>query len=164
MSPKAARLRLNPLRHKDLRRCAELERELFGADDPWSERVFADELAYGNYYLGAYLHHDLVGYAGLGITGKPPHHQADVHTIAVAPTHQGGGVGTALLRALLARADAERAPVYLEVRTDNDRAIALYTAHGFRTIGTRKAYYQPSGADAYTMMRPAIGVGDDETR
>jgi [ribosomal protein S18]-alanine N-acetyltransferase len=45
--------------------------------------------------------------------------------------------------------------VYLEVRTDNAAAIALYKAHGFATIGMRRKYYQPSGADAFTMARPA---------
>ncbi len=60
-----------------------------------------------------------------------------------------------LLRALLAVADEFAAPVYLEVRTDNAAAIALYEAHGFVRIGVRRKYYQPSGADAYTMARPA---------
>jgi ribosomal-protein-alanine N-acetyltransferase len=60
-----------------------------------------------------------------------------------------------LLRALLARADALFAPVFLEVRTDNNSALALYERHGFTRIGLRKRYYQPSGADAYSMMRPA---------
>ncbi len=49
-----------------------------------------------------------------------------------------------------------RAPVFLEVRTDNAPAIALYVAHGFEKIGLRRRYYQPSGADAYTMARPAV--------
>ena len=78
-----------------------------------------------------------------------------MHTIAVHPDHQGQGIGTALLRALLARADELQAPVVLEVRTDNDTAIALYERHGFEQVGLRRRYYQPSGADAYTMVRPA---------
>jgi ribosomal-protein-alanine N-acetyltransferase len=45
--------------------------------------------------------------------------------------------------------------VYLEVRTDNEPAIAMYLAHGFEHLGLRRRYYQPSGADAYTMGRPA---------
>ncbi len=46
------------------------------------------------------------------------------------------------------------ATVFLEVRTDNDAAIGLYRAHDFEVVGVRKRYYQPSGADAYTMRRP----------
>ena len=45
------------------------------------------------------------------------------------------------------------AAVYLEVRTDNEPAINLYTSLGFVTVGLRKRYYQASGADAYTMRR-----------
>jgi ribosomal-protein-alanine N-acetyltransferase len=51
--------------------------------------------------------------------------------------------------------------VYLEVRTDNEQAIGLYEAHGFRRIGLRRRYYQPSGADAYTMERPPHGGGEE---
>jgi ribosomal-protein-alanine N-acetyltransferase len=47
--------------------------------------------------------------------------------------------------------------VYLEVRTDNVAAIAMYESAGFVNIGLRKRYYRVSGADAYTMQRPAQG-------
>ena len=43
--------------------------------------------------------------------------------------------------------------VYLEVRTDNVPAIALYESVGFVKMGVRKRYYRISGADAYTMRR-----------
>ena len=45
--------------------------------------------------------------------------------------------------------------VYLEVRTDNVPAIALYESVGFVKMGVRKRYYRISGADAYTMRREA---------
>ncbi len=46
--------------------------------------------------------------------------------------------------------------VYLEVRTDNEAAIALYRSAGFEQIGLRRRYYRVSGADAYTMRREAL--------
>lgn len=145
---------LDALRHEDLARCAELELELFSGDDPWTERMFAAELDAGHFYLAARAGGMLIGYAGLAVLGRPPHSEAEVHTIAVDSRYQGGGVGTMLLCALLQRADAEHAPVFLEVRTDNAPALALYAAHGFERVGLRRRYYQPSGADAYTMARP----------
>ncbi|HKS49422.1 MAG TPA: ribosomal protein S18-alanine N-acetyltransferase [Amycolatopsis sp.] len=144
---------IKPLRRKDIPRCVEIERQLFAGDDPWSARAFHSEFDAGGYYLGAYEQDTLVGYAGLAIVGRPGDYETSVHTIGVVESHQGQGVGAALLRALLARADELGAPVFLEVRTDNDRAVALYERHGFSRIGLRKRYYQPSGADAYTMKR-----------
>jgi [ribosomal protein S18]-alanine N-acetyltransferase len=144
--------RLEPLRRKDLARCAALERILFSGDDPWRERTFRAELDAGNFYVGAFVDGvGLVGYAGMSVVDR----EADVHTIGVDPAWQRQGIGRALLNALLTKADDARAAVFLEVRTDNEAAIGLYEAHGFRRIGLRRRYYQPSGADAYTMARPA---------
>jgi ribosomal-protein-alanine N-acetyltransferase len=147
---------LRPLRRADLGRCAELEKMLFAGEDPWSESAFAAELDWGHYYLGAYTAGQLVGYAGLSLAGAPGDMEGSVHTLGVDPAWQRKGVGKLLLRALLDRADREAAAVFLEVRTDNVAAIALYEAHGFSTIGLRRRYYQPSGADAYTMARPEL--------
>ncbi|MBB5954913.1 ribosomal-protein-alanine N-acetyltransferase [Saccharothrix tamanrassetensis] len=140
-----------PLRHEDAARCAEIERQVFPGDDPWSEHAFRAELDNGNYYVGAYVGGKLIGYAGLGLTDF----ESSVHTIAVAMGWQSSGIGKTLLRTLLAKADELQVPVFLEVRTDNARAISLYLAHGFEHLGLRRRYYQPSGADAYTMGRPA---------
>lgn len=150
-------MRLEALRRKDIPRCVEIEAVLFDGDDPWSARAFHAELEAGGYYLAARDDDDaLIGYAGLFVVGlKIGEFEASVHTIGVDPEHQGKGAGKALLGALLARADELYAPVFLEVRTDNQQAIGLYEKYGFTRIGLRKRYYQPSGADAYTMMRPA---------
>ena len=146
---------LDDLRVTDAARCAELERLLFPGDDPWSERAFRDELAMGHPYRAARIDDELVGYAGLAFTAGPPQAEAEVHTIGVDPSHQGRGIGRALLRELLALADAQRATVFLEVRTDNGPARALYESEGFTVVGLRRRYYRPSGADAHTMRREA---------
>jgi [ribosomal protein S18]-alanine N-acetyltransferase len=158
-------LRVARLRRSDLARCAELERALFAGDDPWSQAAFAAELDRGHFYVGAYDEADeLLGYAGIAFVAPPPHPEAEVHTIGVAPEHQRRGAGRALLRALLAHADEHRATTFLEVRTDNEAAIALYRNHGFEVVGLRKRYYQPSGSDAHTMRRPAGGTPDRPDR
>jgi ribosomal-protein-alanine N-acetyltransferase len=149
-------IELGALRRRDIARCVEIEGQLFAGDDPWSARAFHSELDAGNHYVGAFDHGRLVGYAGLAVVGRPGDFEASVHTIGVEPGYQGHGIGKALLNRLLAHADEINAPVFLEVRTDNDRAVALYERHGFARIGLRKGYYQPSGADAYTMRREAM--------
>jgi ribosomal-protein-alanine N-acetyltransferase len=155
---------IDALRPADAARCAELERILFPDDDPWSEGAFRDELRAGARYLAARSlggarigtvrdGDGLVGYGGLAFVAGPPLPQAEIHTIGVDPAYQRRGIGRELLRGLLAVADAVAAAVFLEVRTDNDAAIALYLAEGFATVGLRRRYYRPSGADAYTMRR-----------
>ena len=69
------------------------------------------------------------------------------------PHYQGRGIGRRLLDELLDFADG--GVVFLEVRTDNEAAIALYRSVGFEQIGLRRRYYRVSGADAYTMRREA---------
>ncbi len=126
-----------------------LERELFAGDSPWTEAMFWSELAAGHHYVVACdAGGVMLGYAGLA-TGPD---DADVQTIGVAPAAQGRGIGRALLRDLLDAAGPRA--VHLEVRTDNAPAIALYESEGFTRIGVRRRYYRPSGADAYTMLRP----------
>ncbi len=56
-----------------------------------------------------------------------------------------------MLRHLIEYADG--GTIFLEVRTDNEAAIALYESEGFTKMGIRKRYYRVSGADAYTMKR-----------
>ncbi|HEY2763742.1 MAG TPA: ribosomal protein S18-alanine N-acetyltransferase [Pseudonocardiaceae bacterium] len=141
---------IGPMSRSDARRCAELEQALFAGDDPWHAEAFLQALDSGHRYLAARENGSLIGYAGLARLGR----EAEVHTLAVDPAHQGRGIGRALLRALLEHATG--ATVFLEVRTDNDSALALYRSEGFAVVGTRRGYYRPSGADAFTMRREAL--------
>jgi GNAT superfamily N-acetyltransferase len=49
----------------------------------------------------------------------------------LAPSHQGRGIGAAMLKIVIAEAAASNRPVRLSVLTTNP-AIALYIRHGFR--------------------------------
>jgi [ribosomal protein S18]-alanine N-acetyltransferase len=139
----------------DAQRCADLEAQLFDGDDPWPAAAFNRELASShNHYVAARTASLLVGYAGISRLGRKPPFEYEVHTIGVDPDYQGRGVGRRLLDELLEFADG--GVVYLEVRTDNEAAIALYRSVGFEQIGVRKRYYRVSGADAYTMRREAL--------
>ncbi|MDF0531777.1 ribosomal protein S18-alanine N-acetyltransferase [Tsukamurella sp. 8F] len=152
---------LTPLAEADADRCAELERILFAGDGPWPAKAFVSELAQPHVrFFAARDEGRLVGYAGIGLLGTRIAPESEIHTIGVDPAYQGDGVGRALLGALLAEADAHGGAVFLEVRTDNDRAIELYERAGFERVGLRRRYYRPSGADAYTMRRPALQEGD----
>ena len=140
---------IGPMMPTDAQRCAELEKLLFDGDKPWGPEAFLEALASRHHYLAAREGQSLVGYAGLFRAGD----QAEIHTLAVDPAYHGRGIGRALLHAMLDH--AARATVFLEVRTDNKAAIQLYRSEGFTVIGTRRGYYRPSGADAFTMRRQA---------
>lgn len=141
------------LADRDAARCAELESVLFPGDDPWSEQAFIRELAAShNRYVAARAGDDLIGYAGIARLGRVEPFEYEIHTIGVDPAYQGRGVGRRMMTDLLDFAGRASA-VYLEVRTDNEPAIGLYTSLGFVTVGLRKRYYRASGADAYTMRR-----------
>jgi len=138
----------------DADRCAELEDLLFPGDDPWPTVAFVRELvAEHNHYLAAREGDTLVGYGGISRLGRTPPFEYEIHTIGVDPAYQGRGIGRRILDALLDI--AADAVVHLEVRTDNDAAIALYRSVGFIEVGVRRRYYRVSGADAYTMRREA---------
>ncbi|MFN3339636.1 MAG: ribosomal protein S18-alanine N-acetyltransferase [Dietzia sp.] len=152
----------DPLVAGDAMRCADLELVLFRGDGPWSAASFLSEIGSGHTTCLAARSGDLlVGYAVLAALGRAGDREFEVHTIGVDPAHRGRGIGRTLLRRLLAVADAESAPVVLDVRTDNVPARSLYEAHGFEVVGLRPRYYRPSMADALLMVRPARN-GPDE--
>jgi len=152
---------LRPMVSGDVPAVVKLELALFG-EEAWSPDMLAGELAEepGKYYLVAAEEDVIAGYAGLLARGGG---QADVLTVGVARERWGEGIGAAMLENLLAEAGRRGCTeVFLEVRTDNDRAQRLYRRYGFVGIGVRRGYYQPSGADALVMRhvipraRPAV--------
>jgi ribosomal-protein-alanine N-acetyltransferase len=104
-------------------------------------------------YVAARVDGHLVGYGGIARLGRTPPFEFEIHTIGVDPAYQGHGIGRGMMTELLGHADGV---VYLEVRTDNVPAIALYESLGFSVIGLRKRYYRTSGADAFTMRRDPV--------
>jgi len=83
--------------------------------------------------------------------------EAEVLTLAVAPSHRRRGAARALLAsglAIAAELGAETA--FLEVAADNPAAIALYRGEGFQEAGRRAGYYARSvgpAADALVLRR-----------
>lgn len=142
----------NSLTRQDAARCADLEKQLFGGDDPWPARAFLTELEAKHIrYVAAREDDRLVGYAGISRLGRKQPFEYEIHTIGVDPAYQGRGIGKCMMTELLEYASG--GTVFLEVRTDNEPAISLYQSLGFVNVGLRRRYYRASGADAYTMRR-----------
>jgi ribosomal protein S18 acetylase RimI-like enzyme len=85
----------------------------------------------------------LVGYVKFGDVRIPEvdaaPDDAGLHRVYVDTTHQGRGVGRALVEAALSHPCLRAAPrVYLEVWEENRAAVGLYESLGFRRVGTTK--------------------------
>lgn len=157
-------IEIRPMRWWHIEQAMVWERHLFDST-AWSSAQMWSELAreQRRYYVivtdeqfgaddqGAFGDGVVVGYAGINLL--PP--DADVQTVAVAPSLQGRGWARRLVELLIAdAAEADCAQILLEVRSDNDRALQLYEGLGFEVIARRSSYYGP-GADALIMrLRP----------
>lgn len=75
--------------------------------------------------------------------------EAELLTLAVAPSQRRRGIAIRLLDALhtsLSKLGAQE--IFLEVAEKNDPALALYEKVGYRQIGRRKGYYTATGEPA----------------
>lgn len=75
---------------------------------------------------------DFVGATQIALMKKRPHYY--LWGLAVDPRQKTQGIGTALLQPLLAQADAEKMPIYLE--THDEKNVPYYQKHGFYLIHT----------------------------
>ena len=143
-----------------VRSIAQLEGELFGRG-AWNANMVREELdaparTYLLDVLGEAEQAVVRGYAGFWDDGE----DAELMTIGVGKAYQRQGIAAALLQVLVDEAKRQGASrMLLEVRVDNDPALALYQRFGFERMGLRKRYYQPEGIDAYTMsldLKPRV--------
>lgn len=146
--------RLRPMLDSDVERVVPIEAELFAGDPPWRAEQFRAELEgvpETRWYTVAETEAgEVAGYAGL----REVDGTVDVQTIAVVPAHQRRGLGTTLLDALIDVARRRRArEILLEVRADNEPAIAFYQRHGFQRIARRRGYYAGGRIDGLVLRR-----------
>lgn len=115
---------------------------------PWDAETFKTMLASPGTF--AFTHAD--GF----VLGRAAADEAEILTMAVRPQARGKGLGRALLQAAIDKArEFGATTMFLEVGTDNPRALALYAGLGFAKVGARKAYYD--GRDALVLRLPLGG-------
>ena len=143
----------------DIPAVAALEAEIY--PQPWSPRVFFDELATANrrYMVAVDESSAPIGYGGLLIVEDDAH----ITTIAVAPRARGQQLGTRLMLRLVDEAvETATRHLTLEVRASNDTAQRLYDRFGFEPVGRRKNYYEDE--DALVMWATDIDTEDYQDR
>lgn len=126
---------------------AALHAEAFAA--PWSADTFAGLLA----QPGVLAVNEPDGF----ILIRTVVDEAEILTLAVAPSARRHGLGRRLVEAAaVAAVQAGATRLFLEVADDNTAARGLYERTGFIPIGRRKAYYagaDGSRTDAVVMSR-----------
>ena len=142
-------MKLRRWKFEDILRISELEKACF-PKEPWSYRMLAECFENEN-FIGILCDDggNIAAYGGVTVACDT----ADIDNIAVDESYRGGGLGGAVLEALVAAA-AERgaAKVFLEVRVSNTPAMLLYLRHGFSGVYARTRYY-PDGEDCLVMVR-----------
>ena len=87
--------------------------------------------------------------------------EAEILTLAVAPSLRRQGIARALIQAAASHAQVLGArTLFLEVATGNGPALALYAGLGFTPAGRRKAYYAGQDADVLKAILPLPIPGD----
>lgn len=129
---------------------------------PWTRGNFTDALTHGYVCRVDEQGGEIRGYAVL----MPVLEEAELLNIGVASGHQRKGLGRAMLREILEIARAKNMRrVFLEVRSSDVAALALYRSTGFGEIGVRRDYYQNvSGCeDALVMACELMGGLNGQT-
>ena len=121
-----------------------LEEETFSM--PWSASSFLEMISKedARYYVAEEDGRLLGGCGVLMIAGE-----GNITNVAIAPEARNRGIGTALLRHLMAEGDREGLTAYtLEVRVSNAAAIHVYEKLGFVSAGVRPGFYEKPVEDA----------------
>ena len=79
--------------------------------------------------------------------------EGEIYRIATTPELRGRGIGYRLLSySLKTMRGRGLETTFLEVRSQNAPALALYRAYGFEEVGIRKGYYKNPDDDAIVMI------------
>lgn len=127
---------LQPLTVADLSRVMAVEQRAYPF--PWTRGNFIDSLAAG-YVAKMLVDGDtLLAY----FVAMPGVDELHLLNLTVAPQYQGQGHARLLLEVLRACARDRACPsIWLEVRSSNARAQAVYLNNGFERQGLRRGYY-----------------------
>ena len=138
----------------DLEGVLSVEAESF--TNPWTREMYAWELqnrSVCHVYVVRTAECPVAGFCAFWLVFDEIH----INNVAVRPRFRGRGIGTALMRHVLAEAKrlgARRAT--LEVRSSNADARRLYQRLGFYVAATRRNYYTHPVEDALILWRDDV--------
>lgn len=128
---------------------SEMEAEYFS--HPWSRKDIFTYICSGDSmsFVATSDTGEVIAY----LLGRIIAPEGEIYRIAVKESSRRRGVGYRLLSyALKTERGRGLECTFLEVRSKNEAAIALYRAYGFSDIGIRKNYYKSPTDDAIVMV------------
>lgn len=147
-------VRIEKMKQSDIEAVIAIEAKAYG-EHHWSKESFFNELSneLARYYSAFDDSGNLVGYAGNWQILEEAH----ITNIAVDPEFKRKHIGEALLTRIINDCYTNGVKfITLEVRVSNTPAINLYKKYGFKSLGTRKGYYQNNNEDALIMWTENI--------
>lgn len=142
-------IHIKPMTQTDIDNVIAIEAASYG-EHHWSKESFFNELSneLARYYCAFDDNGNLMGYAGTWQILEEAH----LTNIAVSPDFRRKKVAESLLTTVISDCLKNGIKyITLEVRVSNNPAINLYEKYGFKSLGTRKGYYQNNNEDALIM-------------
>ena len=153
-APNADEIIITRMAEHDLLEIVEIEEQ--SGLSKWGWAAYYAELQGGNRDLmliarlarSSIIESPIAGYIGARETAGELH----INNVAVRSEYRRRGIGATLLTRILAEARRRKAnAAFLEVRSANQAAQALYEKSGFKAIARRANYYSEPQEDAVVM-------------
>lgn len=147
-------IKIKPMEKSDIDSVIAIEEKAYGPHH-WSKESFMGELSneLAKYFSVFSESGDLIAYCGCWQILEEAH----ITNIAVDPNFRQKHIGEAMLKTIIDECYKNMAKyITLEVRVGNKPAIGLYEKYGFKSLGTRKGYYQDNNEDALIMWTENI--------
>lgn len=147
-------IKIRQMEKSDVDEVVRLEALSYG-EHHWSKESFYNELSnnLAHYYCAVDEENTLLGYAGCWHIFDEAH----ITTLSVHPDYRKKGVAQNLIFSIVDDCYKNKIKyITLEVRESNIAAISLYEKNGFKSIGTRKNYYQDNNENALIMFTENI--------
>ena len=125
-----------------------MERVCF-PEDYWSLDSVLSQLAQPN-VIYSLIKAESGEHAGY-ILGNIVADEAEIYRVAVLPPFRRQALGKGLIEAFIDMCKEKASQIFLEVRSKNTGAIALYESFGFEKIAVRKNYYKCDDAVIYRL-------------
>ena len=147
-------IKIKPMEKSDIDSVIDIEKKTYGPNH-WSKDSFMNELSneLARYFSVFNENGNLIAYCGCWQILEEAH----ITNIAVHPDFRQKHIGEAMLKTIVDECYKNMAKyITLEVRVGNKPAIRLYEKYGFKSLGTRKGYYQDNNEDALIMWTENI--------